>query len=58
LVPQKCHKDSNDRERALTDLIPEQDDDTQTSALERKHWLALVAVFAVVELVWLISVLS
>ena len=42
----------------MTDAFSEHDEDAPRFELQRKHWVALVAVFALVEIVVLISYIS
>ncbi len=42
----------------MTDAFSEQDEESKGFELQKKHWLALVAVFAVVELIVLIALIS
>ncbi len=42
----------------MTEAYSDDEQDTPRFALERKHWLALVAVFAVIELTVVISLIN
>jgi hypothetical protein len=42
----------------MTDAFSEQDEEIKGFELQKKHWLALVVVFAVIELAVLVALIS
>lgn len=51
IVSQNCQE----RGMAMNEVFSEQDEQAARSPLQRRHWLAIVAVFAVVELAVVIA---